>query len=67
MFEGESGWYSEQTFNDCHSTFGLDRARISTAASVTTRGTASLVALALALLDRQRDFPPKALPSPKAT
>ena len=36
------------------------------AASVTTRGTASLVALALAWLDERRDFPPGALPLPKA-
>lgn len=36
------------------------------AASVTTRGTASLVALALAWLDDRRDFPPGALPAPQA-
>jgi hypothetical protein len=36
------------------------------AASVTTRGTASLVALALAWLDEHRDFPPGALSLPKA-
>jgi hypothetical protein len=86
-------------FKDCHSTFGLDQARIGSAArlgrlvaaltlalaflhllalpqsralppgwaaSVTTRGTASLVALALAWLDTHRDFPPGALPAPQA-
>ena len=36
------------------------------AASVTTRGAASLVALALAWLDDRRDFPPGALPAPQA-
>lgn len=36
------------------------------AASVTTRGAASLVALALSWLDDRRDFPPGALPAPQA-
>jgi hypothetical protein len=35
------------------------------AASVTTRGTASLISLALAWLDHRHDFPPNALPYPK--
>jgi hypothetical protein len=99
-------WYRqrmwiEETFRDCHATFGLDRVQVAAAprlgrlvaalnlalawlhllalpetailprnwaASVVTRGRASLISLALAFLDALHDFPLRALPKsrPKA-